>query len=84
MRIAAVISRRSSVIFASSASAWGTVRGKPSRTNPSAASSVWSRSAITPMITSSGTRSPRSMYSSACLPTSVPSLTAARRMSPVA
>jgi len=33
---------------------------------------------------SSGTRSPRSMYSLAFLPISVPSLTAARRMSPVA
>ena len=51
--------------------------------NPSVASSEDTRSAIRPTITSSGTRSPRSMYSLASLPRSLPSRTAARRMSPV-
>ena len=60
------------------------VRGKPSRMKPSAASAESIRSAITPTITSSGTRSPRSMYSLAVRPSSVSSRTAARRMSPVA
>ena len=55
--------RPSSASFASSASACGVVRGKPSRMKPSSASLESIRSAITPTITSSGTRSPRSMYS---------------------
>ena len=44
---------------------------------------VASRSPTTPMMMSSGSRSPRSMYSCALRPKSVPSLTAARSMSPV-
>jgi hypothetical protein len=51
--------------------------------NPSAASSLATRSPISPTITSSGTRSPRFMYSLASAPSSVPLRTAARRMSPV-
>ena len=80
----AVTARPSSSSLASSASAWGIVRGKPSRMKPSSASAESIRSAITPTITSSGTRSPRSMYSLAVRPSSVSSRTAARRMSPVA
>src|SRR3954451_10459359 len=84
MRSAAV--RRRSTFFsaASSASACWSVRGKPSRRKPSAVSASASRSRITPMMISSGTRSPRSMYSFACLPRSVWFLTAWRSMSPVA
>src|SRR4051794_1810728 len=84
MRSAAV--RRRSTFFsaASSASACVSVRGKPSRRKPSSVSDSASRSRITPMMTSSGTSSPRSMYSFACLPRSVCSLTALRSMSPVA
>ena len=84
MRIAALSPRPSSSNFASSASAWPVVRGNPSRMNPSAASSLETRSAIKSTITSSGTRSPRSMNSFALVPSSLPSRTAARRMSPVA
>src|SRR3954464_639103 len=84
MRSAAV-SRRSTFFSArSSASACLSVRGKPSRRKPSSVSASASRSRMTPMMTSSGTRSPRSMYSLACLPRSVCSLTAWRSMSPVA
>ncbi len=39
---------------------------------------------ITPMMTSSGTSSPASMWLLACLPSGVPSATASRSMSPVA
>ena len=76
--------RPSSPSLSASASACGWVRGKPSRMNPSAASPESIRSAITPTITSSGTRSPRSMYPFAVRPSSVSSRTAALRMSPVA
>ena len=72
----AVTARPSSASLASSASAWGVVRGKPSRMKPSSASLESIRSAITPTITSSGTRSPRSMYSFAVRPSSVSSRTA--------
>ena len=48
IRIAAVSARPSSSIFASSASAWAIVRGKPSRMNPSPASLRETRSAIRP------------------------------------
>ena len=68
----------------SSASAWPTLRGKPSSRKPSCAASLSTHSRITPMMTSSGTRSPLSMYSLAFWPSSVPSFTALRRMSPVA
>lgn len=52
--------------------------------NPSRASSPCTRSMITPMMTSSGTRSPASMKAFARVPSSVPSATAWRSMSPVA
>ena len=44
-----------------SASAWGTVRGKPSRRNPPWASAASRRSSTSPMTTSSGTSAPRVM-----------------------
>src|SRR3954451_18387089 len=80
---AAVSERAMSLSASSSASAWAIVRGKPSSRKPSAASSLCRRSMTTPVMTSSGTRSPASMKVLACLPRSVPSLTAARSMSPV-
>ena len=71
-----VISRR--------ASAWGTVRGKPSSTKPRVrVSSRSRRSSTMPTMMSSGSSSPALMYSSALRPNSVPSRTAARSMSPV-
>src|SRR3954465_13515515 len=84
MSSAAVSRRFTFLSAASSASACWSWRGKPSRRKPSSVSDSASRSRITPMMTSSGTRSPRSMYSFACLPRSVCSLTALRSMSPVA
>ena len=67
----------------SSFSAWGMVRGKPSRMKPFAASG-WSSRSLTMLITrSSGTSLPEAMIGPACLPSSVPSFTACRRMSPV-
>ena len=67
-----------------SSSAWASVRGKPSSRKPCpTASGFASRSRTTPIITSSGTRSPADMYPSALRPNSVPSSTAARSMSPV-
>src|ERR1700712_1616198 len=69
---------------AASSSACATLRGKPSGRKPSLASSASSASRITPMISSSGTRLPASMCALAWRPSSVPSLTAARRMLPVA
>ena len=68
----------------SSISAWPIVRGKPSSRKPSSASPESNRSAITSQISSSGTSSPRSMYSLAFLPSSVCASTASRRMFPVA
>ena len=70
-------SRRSSI------SAWPIVRGKPSRRKPLSASPESNRSAITSQISSSGTRSPESMYSLAFLPSSDCASTASRRMIPV-
>ena len=66
-----------------SASAWLSLRGKPSSRNPSRASASPIRSMIMPTITSSGTSSPASMYRLASMPSSVPSATCARSMSPV-
>src|SRR4051794_29255039 len=63
--------------------ACGTLRGKPSSRNPLLASSSSSRDSTIPMVISSGTRSPASMYFFACCPSSVPWLTFARKMSPV-
>ena len=66
-----------------SASACATVRGKPSnRTGWSSSPSSASRTI--PTITSSGTSSPRSMYSDARRPRSVPASRASRSRSPVA
>ena len=56
--------------------AWGTVRGNPSNTNPRARSWAASRSATIASTISSGTSSPRSMYSCASIPCGVPSRTA--------
>src|SRR3954463_10482829 len=63
--------------------ACGTLRGKPSSRNPLRASSSSSRDTTIPIVISSGTRSPASMYFLACWPSSVPWLTFARKMSPV-
>ena len=84
MRIVAVTPRPLSSMAFSSASACSTLRGKPSSRKPSAHSGPSMQSRIIRMITSSGTSSPRSMYSLACLPSGVPCFTAARSMSPVA
>src|SRR5882757_311066 len=59
------------------------VRGKPSSRNPLLVSSWPSRSRTIAMVTSSGTRSPASMYFLASLPRSLPPDTFARKMSPV-
>ena len=67
----------------SSASACGTVRGKPSRMKPRLASGWSIRSDTMPTTTSSGTSSPRAMMSRAFTPIGVPAATAARNMSPV-
>ena len=66
-----------------SSSAWATLRGKPSSRKPSFASGWASRSRTIAMVTSSGTRSPASMYFLAVWPSSVPPETLARKMSPV-
>src|SRR6478735_8239672 len=76
--------RPSSASVESSAWAWASVRGKPSRMNPPSVSGADRRSRNMPMITSSGTRSPRAMISLATRPSSLPSRTASRSMSPVA
>src|SRR3989337_4541552 len=68
----------------SSALACVTLRGNPSSTTPSCASGAFNRAWIMRMVTSSGTRSPRSMYEFASLPSSVPALASDRNMSPVA
>ena len=65
------------------ASACSTVRGKPSRMKPFLQSGFARRSFTIPIVTSSGTSFPASMQAFACLPSSVPSFTAARNMSPV-
>src|SRR3990172_4145393 len=59
------------------------VLGKPSRTNPFSQSFSLSRSATRSMINGSGTNSPRRIYSEACLPSTLCSATALRRISPV-
>ena len=68
--------------MASSASACGTVRGKPSRMNPLAQSACFTRLASMAMITSSGTSLPLSMMDLARWPISEPAATSARSMSP--
>ena len=70
-------------ISASSASAWASVRGKPSKISPCRPAAPSSCSAISPMTMSSLTRSPRAMMAAALLPSSVPEDLAARSMSPV-
>src|SRR6476646_6393159 len=67
----------------SSASACATVRGKPSRIKPFAASEWSIRLAMTDTTTSSGTSSPRSMMCLTRSPEAVPSATASRSISPV-
>src|ERR1700704_2165567 len=67
----------------SSALAWASVRGKPSRMNPPAQSGCAIRSRIRPTISASGTSSPLSMMPLDFLPSSLPEATAARSMSPV-
>src|SRR6266496_100632 len=59
------------------------LRGNPSSRNPALASSCASRSRTIAFVTSSGTRSPASMYFLASLPRSLPPDTLARKMSPV-
>ncbi len=59
------------------------VLGKPSRINPFSQSGSCRRASMIFMISESGTRSPRSIYPLAFLPSSVPAFTAARRISPV-
>src|SRR5882724_2017866 len=71
------------VSISSSALAWASVRGKPSRMKPLAASGWAMRSWIRPTISASGTSSPFSMMPLAFLPSSLPEATAARSMSPV-
>src|SRR6266508_4053747 len=68
----------------SSASACATVRGNPSSTKPAPQSGSARRPITMAITTSSGTRSPRSMYCWAVRPRAVPSATLARKMSPVA
>src|ERR1700730_2252483 len=67
----------------SSADACGTVRGKPSSRKPSPASPSANRSRTMLMVTSSGTSCPPSMYRFASIPSGVPAVTLARKMSPV-
>ncbi|SLI25241.1 Uncharacterised protein [Mycobacteroides abscessus subsp. abscessus] len=67
----------------SSASAWSTVRGYPSRTNPLAASGSFTRASTMRLVTSLGTRSPASMYFWASRPSGVCWLMFARNRSPV-
>mmetsp|Transcript_95271 Transcript_95271/g.275329 ORF Transcript_95271/g.275329 Transcript_95271/m.275329 type:complete len:216 (-) Transcript_95271:17-664(-) len=67
----------------SKALACSTVLGKPSKTKPFAQSGFAILSAIMPQTISSETRPPDSMTAFACFPTSVPSATAARSISPV-
>mmetsp|Transcript_14054 Transcript_14054/g.46875 ORF Transcript_14054/g.46875 Transcript_14054/m.46875 type:complete len:206 (+) Transcript_14054:357-974(+) len=68
---------------ASSARAWASVRGKPSRMKPFAQSAARMRSSMMPITSASETSSPRFITLSASTPTGVPSATAARSMSPV-
>src|SRR6266513_3136099 len=68
----------------SSFSACWSVRGKPSSTKPwSMSPSSANRSSTILSVRSSGTRSPRFMYSSASRPAGVPTAAAARNRSPV-
>src|SRR5262249_19712051 len=73
----------SSTRMPSSSFACGTLRGNPSSRKPSVASGWASRSRTIALVTSSGTRSPASMYFFAIRPRSVPPDTLARKMSPV-
>src|SRR6476646_2339206 len=82
--ITAAIVRPSPTSISSSATAWGSVRGKPSRSTPALVSAPPRRSLNIAMIRSSETRSPRAITAFASSPSGVPSRTAARSMSPVA
>ncbi|SKV44671.1 Uncharacterised protein [Mycobacteroides abscessus subsp. abscessus] len=79
---ASIVTPRASSM-AANASAWSTVRGKPSRMNPAAASGSSRRASTILLVTSLGTRSPASRYCLACRPSSVPSLMFERNRSPV-
>src|SRR2546422_9604488 len=70
--------------MASSASAWATVRGKPSRMKPFRASGSCSRVLMMSIISVPGTSSPRSMYPLPCSPGADPARRWARSISPVA
>ena len=69
--------------ISSSLCACGSVRGKPSRMNPSAQSGCAMRSSTMLRTMSSGTNSPRSMMGLALRPSGVPRPTCSRNMSPV-
>ncbi len=68
----------------SSARACATLRGKPSRTLPCTSPRCSMQSSTSPMMRSSGTRSPRSRYGCAALPNGVPCAIALRSSSPLA
>ena len=76
-----LVSISASIFF--SVSACGTFLGKPSSRNPDFPSGSASRSRTIATVISSGTRSPRSMYSLALAPRSVLLATLYRKMSPV-
>src|SRR3954471_2377795 len=82
IRTTEVSSRSRGSSASASASACATVRGKPSSTID-LSSRPSSSSQMSATIRSSGTRPPRSMYSDACSPSSVPCKRASRRRSPV-
>src|SRR5258706_5107873 len=69
--------------MASSASACGRVRGKPSSSTPSLASGSARRDSMTRTTSSSGTRSPAAMIGATSLPSGVPLLASLRSISPV-
>ena len=74
---------RSTPSISSSASACARLRGKPSRTKPSAASGCAEALAISATVISSGTSCARARIGSTRWPSSVPAAIAARNMSPV-
>src|SRR5258708_32643180 len=68
----------------SSASACGTVRGKPSMMKPPVESGSWRRLRIMPIMMSAGTYWPAARIGWASRPRGVPAWSSARSMSPVA
>ena len=73
----------STAAMPSSASAWGMVRGNPSRIKPLATSSWDKRSFTSSMVRSSLTKAPESIIAFTFTPRGVWFLMAARKMSPV-